>query len=376
MNPELVFTPSGFVAVFNQTLEYAYPNVVIEGELANFKVSKNRWVYFDVKDELSSVKFFGSVYHLPGPLEDGLMIRVGGVPRLHQRFGFKLNLISITPVGEGSIKKAADLLRAKLETEGLFDPLRKRPLPFAPAKIALITAAGSAAAHDFIKITNDRWGGVEIMLADCLVRGGQAPAQITAAIEQINALANLPQLLVITRGGGSADDLAAFNDERLVRAVAASRIPTLVAIGHEVDISLAELAADMRASTPTNAAQVAFPERREVLGDLQHKQKMLAREVTFMAVNIKNNLDQIKLDLRRITEGLVISNRQSLVTSERLISLFDPLAILKRGYAAVSKEGEYISSVEQVNAGDKLKLRFHDGTIGAVVQKRENNGRK
>src|SRR6266404_1706708 len=138
---DLVLAPADFVALLNQTLEFAYPSVIIEGELSNFRVSKNRWLYFDLQDELASVKFFGTVYNLPGPLEDGLKIRVVGSPRLHPRFGFSINVVSISAVGEGSI----------------------------------ITAGNSAAYADFIKILGERWGGVEIQLADVYVQGVQAP---------------------------------------------------------------------------------------------------------------------------------------------------------------------------------------------------------
>src|SRR5579871_314038 len=166
-----VFSPSDFVAVFNQTLEYAYPSVVIEGELANFRIAKNRWVYFSLQDELASVSFFGAVNQLPGPLEDGLMARVVGVPRMHPRYGFSVNLLSITPVGEGALRKAGDLLAKKLAAEGLFAPERKRPLPALPERVGLITATGSAAAADFIKILGERWGGLEILLRDSFVQG-------------------------------------------------------------------------------------------------------------------------------------------------------------------------------------------------------------
>jgi exodeoxyribonuclease VII large subunit len=219
MQEELIFSPAEFVAVLNQTLEYAYPLVAIEGEISSFKVSKNRWVYFDLKDEEASVRFFGTVYSLPGPLEDGMTVRVIGSPRLHARFGFSVNFQSILPVGQGELKKAADLLFKKLEAEGLFAPERKRLLPYLPKKIALITASDSAAAADFSKILNERWGGVEILLADVYVQGEQAPMQIVQAVEHLNQLSEVPEVLVITRGGGSAEDLSAFNDERVVRAV-------------------------------------------------------------------------------------------------------------------------------------------------------------
>ena len=241
---------SEFVGLLNQTLDFAYPNVVIVGELANFRVSKNRWVYFDLKDEHSSVKFFGTVYNLSGPLEDGMLLKVHGQPRLHNLYGFSVNILSLQPTGEGSIRRAADLLRSKLAAEGLFDEARKRLLPYPPTRIGLVTSKQSAAYADFIKILNARWQGIDIALIDVQVQGEVAPSQITAAIEQFSAAAEPPDVVVIIRGGGSAEDLASFSTEIVTRAVAGSRIPTLVAIGHEVDLSLAELAADHRASTP------------------------------------------------------------------------------------------------------------------------------
>mgnify|MGYP000100099152 CR=1 FL=1 len=149
---EPVFSVSDFVAVVNQTLEFAYPSVLVQGELANFRVSKNRWVYFDLKDDYSSVKFFGTVYQMPGPLEDGMLVEVRGLPRLHPQYNFSVNVQSIRLVGEGSLKKAAALLKAKLAKEGLFDDERKRPLPYPPGKIGLIASSESAAYRDFIKI--------------------------------------------------------------------------------------------------------------------------------------------------------------------------------------------------------------------------------
>jgi exodeoxyribonuclease VII large subunit len=145
---DLTFSVSEFVALLNQTLEYAYPNVTITGELANFRVSKNRWAYFDLKDEEATVRFFGTIYQLPGPLEDGMMVAVRGVPRLHPQYGFSITVQHIQPVGEGSIRKAAQLLEAKLTAEGLFDPERKRPLPYPPAHIGLVASAESAAYRD------------------------------------------------------------------------------------------------------------------------------------------------------------------------------------------------------------------------------------
>ncbi len=363
----LILSPADFVALLNQTLEVVYPSVTIEGELSNFRVSKNKWVYFDLQDELASVKFFGTVYMLPGPLEDGLKVRVSGMPRLHPRFGFSINAQTITPAGAGSIKKAADLLRAKLEAEGLFEPSRKRLLPQIPISIGLITASNSAAYADFIKILNERWGGIEISLADVYVQGSQSALQIVRAIEFFNANSPLVDVLVITRGGGSVEDLAAFNDERLVRAVAASRIPTLVAIGHEVDISLAELAADMRASTPTNAAQLVAPSRSEAIAGLALAHKSLSE---LILQKLQVGRQEIQDNQKYLTSqvNLLLKDRLNLLNSHRkLISVFDPQAVLRRGYAIVSRAGQNISSIRGVKTGDKLRIQLSDGTIGAHV---------
>lgn len=364
---KIILSPADFVAVFNQTLETAYPLVVIEGELANFRVSRNTWVYFDVRDELASVKFFGSVYKLPGPLQDGLRVQVTGQPRLHPQFGFSITFSAIAPVGEGSIKKAADLLRAKLEAEGLFAPERKRPLPAIPSRIGLITAESSAACADFIKILNERWGGVELLLADVLVQGQDAPAAIVAALNTFEQTSPLVDTLVITRGGGSAEDLAAFNDERVVRAIAASRTPTLVAIGHEVDISLAELAADMRASTPTNAAQVVVPDRTHVIAQLGNTSASLQKFLhDHLGLEIRGTAERRKY-LTGQVNSLLNQHRLGLKATHKLIAVFDPRAALKRGYAIVKKGQAHITSVGQVNGGDSLAIQLSDGKISAKV---------
>ena len=364
---ELVFSPSDFVAVFNQTLEYAYPKVVIEGELTELRVSKNRWVYFSLKDEQASVKFFGAREQLPGPLEDGLKVRASGVPRLHPRYGFSLNLVSVVPVGEGSLKKAADALAKKLAGEGLFDPRRKRPLPALPQVIGLITADGSAAAADFIKILGERWGGLEIWLHDAYVQGERAAASLTAAIDYFNRVAMVPDVLVITRGGGSADELSVFNDERVVRAVAASRVPTMVAIGHEVDISLAELAADARASTPSNAAQLLVPDKKPILAEFDNTRAALKKALLGGLDTKAQALERSREYLTSQALQLLKNQRSQLVSLRKLARVFDPNLALRRGYAIVSKAGRHVSRTGQVKLGDRLSVELSDGTINASV---------
>lgn len=370
VNDEFVLSVSDFVAVLNQTMEYAYPTVSISGELANFRVSKNKWVYFDLKDDYSSVKFFATVYQLPGPLEDGLMLQVRGVPRLHNQFGFSVNVQSMKPVGEGSLKKAAALLEAKLAAEGLFDPARKRPLPYPPRRIGLVASSESAAYHDFIKILNARWGGIDIELIDVQVQGEIAPNQIVMAVEHFNTHAEPVDVLVITRGGGSPEDLAAFSTEQVTRAVAGSRIPTVVAIGHEVDISLAELAADQRASTPSNAAELLVPDKRHVLSSLKvtklHLGESLLRQVDSKKQMLVNRLGE----LQALAEGLVRRSSQKLEAAQILLEALSPEAALKRGYAVIRLEdGTVLRSGKGVLPDQLLTIQLVDAVIETKVKR-------
>jgi exodeoxyribonuclease VII large subunit len=366
---EPTLTASEFVAVFNQSLEMLYPSVGIVGELANFRVSKNRWVYFDLKDETASVKFFGTVYSLPGPLEDGLTLEVHGRPRLHPQFGFSVQIDSIQAVGEGSIKKAQDLLTRKLQAEGLFDPDRKRPLPYPPRTIGLVTSAQSAAIADFRKILDARWGNADLRLIDTQVQGADAPAQIVQAINHFNQLAHPPEVLVLIRGGGSADDLAAFSTEAVVRAVAGSRIPTMVAIGHEVDLSLAELAADARASTPSNAAELLVPDRQHELHMLQSTAEQLAKAL----LDTKQRADTELRDAKKLLHELFTHTQRDalqFVTSKKeLLALLDPKAPLSRGYALVrTSDGKSLRSVAGLKPRSVLTVQLTDGMIDTEVR--------
>jgi exodeoxyribonuclease VII large subunit len=368
-NTEIELGVSDFVALLNQTLEYAYQGVVITGELANFRVSKNKWVYFDLKDELASVKFFGSVYNLPGPLEDGMVLRVRGQPRLHQLYGFSVNVSSIQLAGEGTIKRAAALLQAKLAAEGLFDEARKRSLPYPPARIGLITSKQSAAYADFIKILNARWQGVEVRLIDVQVQGEPAPGQIAAALEQFNGEAEPPEAIVIVRGGGSAEDLAAFSTEQVTRAVAASRVPTLVAIGHEIDLSLAELAADRRASTPSNAAELLVPSRDQSLLELKAYTAQLRQSGRRQLQTARSGLQQQAEILDQSLRQILDQAAAAVKNQVQLLDALNPQAILRRGYAIVRQAGRPVRSTDLLSSGGIVDIQLSDGSFEAVVNK-------
>jgi exodeoxyribonuclease VII large subunit len=328
-------TVSDFIAVTNQTLEYAYPSVEVEGEVASFKVNQGKFVFFDIKDSGGSVGCFMTVWQLRVPIEDGMKVIVTATPKLTQWGKFSLTVKSVRPSGEGALKKSFELLKAKLEKEGLFNEERKRTLPEVPTHIAVISSTQAAGYADFIKIINDRWGGVKVDVAHVQVQGADAPDQIIRALAYFNGRQDLPQVVVIIRGGGSADDLSAFNDEQLVRAIASSRIPTLVGVGHEVDESLADLAADVRASTPSNAAQIVVPDRSEIVRAVRYQVRSLLPRVE-NAISEQSALVRAALltALERI--NVQIDRKMDTVVDLRNVLVqLNPQTVLARGYALV-----------------------------------------
>jgi exodeoxyribonuclease VII large subunit len=376
---EIEVSVSDFVALLNQTYEYVFPSVMITGELANFKVSKNRWVYFDLKDDDASVKFFGTVQMLRtiGPIENGMLMQVRGAPRMHNLYGFSVNVISMRPSGEGSIRRAAELLTAKLKAEGLFDESRKRVLPYPPKRIGLITSRQSAAYADFIKILGARWGGLQIELIDVQVQGEAAPEQIVTAIERFNELKNPPEVLVLIRGGGSADDLAAFSAESVARALAASRVPTLAAIGHEIDTSLAEMAADKRASTPSNAAELLVPDKRAVLETLRQNTEDLYDAVQDYFTSERQVLEDFVADAAKAVERMLERGSTNLEQARNLLQVLSPQAALKRGYAIVRKgNGAVVRTAADAPVGAIVHIEIDDDELSAEVKSTSRKDRK
>jgi exodeoxyribonuclease VII large subunit len=361
-----IFSVSDFVAVFNQSISYAYPYVYIEGEVENFKISKSKWVYFSLRDDSASVRFFGTVFQLPGPLEDGLKIRVKGSPFLHPIYGFSVNVSQIRPVGEGSIKKAAKLLESKLKSEGLFELSRKRTIKYPVTSIGLITSVGSAAYHDFIKIIGERWSGLDISVRDVQVQGEVSEQQIINALNFFNSSPSSIDVIVIIRGGGSAEDLSSFNEEHLVRSVASSRIPTLVAIGHEIDISLAELVADKRCSTPTHAAEILTPNKRDILAELNRTSSQMAGLIVGYSNSSRQSLIETSRILNERLYTIFDNEIKYLKDSKNLLEALNPLDILKRGYAIVRKGGRFVNP-KLINTGDNLTIETYSSNISVTV---------
>ena len=353
------FSVSDFVASTNQTLEYAYPSVVIEGEVESFKVNQGKFVFFNLKDAGASVGCFMMVFNLRVPLEDGMTVTVRAKPKLTNFGKFSLTIDSIKPVGEGSIKKGFELLKAKLDKEGLFALDRKRSLPELPKTVGVIASMQSAGYGDFMKIADQRWGGVTFRVYHTLVQGLDAPDALIKAIRYFNQLEVPLDALVIIRGGGSADDLGAFNDELLVREIAASRTPTLVGVGHEVDVTLSDLAADVRAATPSNAAQLLLPDKQEILSRIRYMSarlsprmlRLVAQRAEYTTTLLRGAQDMITVQFERTARRFEYARQ--------LVESYNPDHILRRGYALV--RGEKVP-------GSIIEVEAHNYKLTAEVR--------
>ncbi len=361
---EVVYSVSDFITISNDIFENSFPSVLIEGEISSFKVNQNKFVFFDLKDEDSVLGCFMTIWQLRFPLEDGMKVVVQAKPKLTNWGKFSLTIDKIIPKGEGSLKKSFEILKEKLTKEGLFDESRKREIPRNPQKIAVISSVQAAGYADFIKIINERWGGLKIIVAPTQVQGMAASDQIIRAIDFLNSQSELPDVIAIIRGGGSADDLAVFNDEKLVRAVANSRVPIITGIGHEIDQSLCDLAADFAASTPSNVAQILTPNKFDEMRFLYSK---ILRTNDF----ILSNIDELKIEnyqkiykIKDLILNNIFEQQREIQAKKRILESYNPQNILSKGYALVS--GKLV-------AGEEITIQTIDKKITAEVKNVERN---
>ena len=357
MNSTSAFTVTQFVDVVNQTLDYAYPSVNVQGEVASFKVNQGKWVFFDLKDEESSMPCFIPLFQLRMPIEDGMKVVVRGVPKLTKWGKFSFTVKQILPVGEGNIKKSFEMLKKKLQAEGLFDVARKRPIPRPLHKIGVISSTGAAGYADFCKILNARWGGLEVQTAHVQVQGMDAPDQIIRALKYLNEKAEV-DIVAIIRGGGSADDLSVFNDEKLAREIAASRIPVLTGIGHEVDESLADLVADVRASTPSNVAEMLTPDRKAEIAKIRGRVWTVNKKIIQDIDNIEARATRMVMEAGRGVEAKIITAENELLSRKKVLEGLNPERVLKRGYAIMAGKVEVGSEIKLTTYEDEILARI------------------
>lgn len=367
----------------NQTLSYAYPAIVVEGEVSSFKVNQGKWIFFDLKDAETTVGCFMTKYQLNTVLEDGMLVRVTAVPNLTKWGKFSLTVRSVELAGAGTVKQAFEKLKAQFEAEGLFASARKRALPEYPERIGLVTSAEAAAYNDFITIAGERWPIMEIVHTHVQVQGEAAVESVVGAIQYLNQNHPDLQALVVIRGGGSAEDLQTFNTEPVVRALYASKIPTIVGIGHEDDVSLAELVADVRAATPTDAA-------RRLTADRVAVEQQLGHTIDRQERSLQRRLDQVRQGLNRVagvfgaidrlaqerlqtaTQHFATAARERLEawrrgveTARRTLHGANPTRILGRGYAIARLGDTILTDPGAVPAGSQIMVQLRQGVLAA-----------
>ena len=379
-------------------------NLCVRGELSNYKIYPSGHHYFTLKDSESSLRcvmFKSSAQRLRFRPENGMRVTVSGRVSVYPRDGaYQFYCSGIMPEGTGDLQVAFEQLKAKLEGEGLFDASHKKPLPAFPARIAIITSSAGAAVHDMIRILGARWPMAKVLLLPVRVQGVEAPPEIAGAIRYANEF-QVADLIITGRGGGSIEDLWAFNDERVARAIYASEIPVISAVGHEPDVTISDYVADRRASTPSNAAEIAVPdsrEMRELLASFEIRSSQAMRKQLSALRERLNNLrsarvlsaptaqfDNRRMELDRMRDRLLAAEERRLSQSrERFVKLtsaldaMSPLRVLTRGYAiAAEPDGRSVRSVEELRVGQTLRVCFFDGSADCRVkdlQRSKENG--
>lgn len=378
--------------------EKTFADLCVRGEISNLTIHyKSGHIYFSLKDETASVKavmFRSNAEKLDFLPEDGMSVVVRGSVQCFERDGvYQIYANEIIPEGAGKQALAFEQLKEKLSAEGLFS--QKRAIPQFPKKIAVVTSETGAALQDILNILGRRYPFVKVVLIPVTVQGESAPKSIANGIKTANETD--ADVIIFGRGGGSAEDLSAFNTELVARAVFASRIPTISAVGHEIDFSIADFTADMRAPTPSAAAELAVPEKETLSAELDTYKMRIAKQIltlfdrklsgaenTYEKIRAKNpaqklqNNEQLienrRNEIRGKMQSILRSREQLVYAKAAVISALNPLAVLLRGYSIAYKEGSVISSIENVENGDEITVKLSDGEITAVVKAAKAKG--
>lgn len=369
-------------------------SIAVSGEISNFKRNVSGHLYFSLKDASASVScamFRGSADKLLFEPENGMKVIATGRVSLYPQSGvYQLIVERLIPEGKGDLQAAYEQLKAKLDAEGLFDRSHKKPLPLFPQSIAVITSGTGAAVMDIIRVLRKRWPLVKVKVLPVAVQGEKAPPQIVGALNFVNKW-SIADAIICGRGGGSLEDLWCFNDERVARAIYASAIPVISAVGHEPDYTIADFVADRRAATPSNGAELAVPDLTEQLQALDETYNAACRLIDSRLAAAMDKLESLKNRYVLSDPANFVSLRQQqldglqqrLSSSENTILLqktayfqqlagkldaLSPLKVLSRGYSVVqTTDGEIIRSVDSLNTGDRLRIGFSDGSADCLV---------
>lgn len=405
---------SELTVMLNQALEREFPEVLFSGEISEVTLARSGHLYFCVKDstsQLSAVMWAGMVSALKFKVEPGLSVQCHGKPNIYRGNGrFQIVVHRMTPAGEGALRKKFLELKAKLEREGFFAKHRKRPLPFLPRAVGIVTSKSGAALHDIMVRIRERMPSLPVYLADCKVQGDGAAQQIVSGIECLDK-SKLVDVIIVARGGGSLEDLWAFNEEIVVKAIFASSTPIVSGVGHEVDISLSDLAADVRAPTPTAAAEIVVPHRVELMRRIAEYERRL-NDTDRWFLPLIQQLDDLSLRLdhkvsgfveaallkikasaaklrgiepmnlirlfsqrlegleKRMTVSLAASHQRRLARVDAVaakLEAVNPRRVLERGFSIVEAHGEIIRSSASIQAKESISITFAEGAASATV---------
>ncbi len=391
---ERIYTVTELTREIKQLLETSFPRLWVEGEISNFKRHSSGHLYFTLKDENSQIScamWRFRADNLLFKMEDGMKVLVQGDVQVYERGGsYQLIVSQIQPAGIGALQLAFEQLKKKLHAEGLFDEAHKKPIPLYPECIGVVTSPTGAAIRDIVSVLSRRFPGIKIILSPVRVQGETAASEIARAIEDFNEFDQV-DVLIVGRGGGSLEDLWAFNEEIVARAIYNSKIPVISAVGHEIDYSISDFVADRRAPTPSAAAEMAVRDRQELLGVVAYYRERFSTQLLQKLGNYRERIENLQRSyaFRRpediifqkiqrvdeLTKNIQIAlqhnleiKKQRLLNSENQLKALSPTAVLKRGYSICFKDGEVIKDVRQLSVLDMVQVRLGRGQFISQVQ--------
>lgn len=359
-------------------------NLTVTGEISNLKYHSSGHLYFSISDENSKINCFFPAQYARGlhyELGDGLAVIIHGYLNVYKKGGtYTLFVRSIEIAGEGNLAMAFQMLKEKLDAEGLFDPAHKKPIPRFPRRIGIVTSNTGAAVRDIIKIIESRTSLTDMIVFPVLVQGSEAAADIAATIDMINRDFDNIDTLIVGRGGGSMEDLWAFNEEIVARAIYRSRIPVISAVGHEIDFTIADFVADRRAETPTAAAEMAVPDIRELMQRAESWQNSLMADLKKKVSYADLRAEKLFAEMRHVLQGRVNAYRHELESCRLLLDENHPYRILRKGYAVLEDAaGRNLASISDLRDGQSYRLKLKDGSATfrvtelAVTKEERNN---
>lgn len=342
-------------------------NLTVTGEISNLKYHSSGHLYFSISDENSKINCFFPAQYARGlhyELGDGLAVIIHGYLNVYKKGGtYTLFIRSIEIAGEGNLAMAFQMLKEKLDAEGLFDPAHKKTIPRFPRRIGIVTSNTGAAVRDIIKIIESRTSLTDMIVFPVLVQGSEAAADIAATIDMINRDFDNIDTLIVGRGGGSMEDLWAFNEEIVARAIYRSRIPVISAVGHEIDFTIADFVADRRAETPTAAAEMAVPDIRELMQRAESWQNSLMADLKKKVSYADLRAEKLFAEMRHVLQGRVNAYRHELESCRLLLDENHPYRILRKGYAVLEDAaGRNLASISDMRDGQSYRLKLKDGS--------------